>query len=66
MKQVDSISLADLRDMVQNMYGELVKVVVDVDKRLVVVDAGLHSDAEQYLLESGSNQSDLWGINLYE
>ena len=47
------------------MYDELVKAVVDVERRLVVVDAGLHVDEEQYLLEQGSRQSDLWGINLY-
>ena len=31
----------------------------------MVVDAGLHVDEEQLLLEEGSRQNDLWGINLY-
>lgn len=65
MKQVDSIALAELEEMSQNMYDELVKAVVDVERRLIVVDAGLHADEEQYLLEQGSVQEDLWGINLY-
>lgn len=65
MKQVDSISVEELHEMAGNMYGELVKAVVDVRKRLLVVDAGLHADEEQLLLETGSLQSDLWGINLY-
>jgi len=65
MKLIDTISLEELRDMAGNMYDELVKAVVDVDKKMVVVDAGLHVDEEQYLLEMGSEQSDLWGINLY-
>lgn len=65
MKQVDSITLSELEDMAENMYGELVKAVVDIEKRLVVVDAGLHVDEEQLLLEHGSKQADLWGINLY-
>ena len=51
--------------MADNMYGELVKAVVDIRKRLLVVDAGLHADDEQFLLEAGSAQEDLWGINLY-
>ncbi len=51
--------------MADNMYGELVKAVVDIRKRLLVVDAGLHADEEQFLLEAGSAQEDLWGINLY-
>ena len=65
MKQIESISIAELEDMAQNMYGELVKAVVDIEERLVVVDAGLHVDEEQLLLEGGSKQANLWGINLY-
>ena len=60
MKQVDSITLGELEVMAEKMYGELVKAVVDVKNRIVVVDAGLHVDEEQYLLENGSKQSDLW------
>lgn len=51
--------------MAQDMYGQLVKAVVDVGRGLLVVDAGMHADEEQYLLENGSQQADLWGINLY-
>jgi len=47
------------------MYGGLVKAVVDVKKGLLVVDAELHADQEAYLIENGSAQQDLWGINLY-
>lgn len=65
MKQVDDISIDELEEMAKNMYGELVKAVIDVEKRTMVVDAGLHVDEEQWLLETGSRQSDLWGINLY-
>ena len=65
MKLIDQIELAELEEMADNMYGELVKAVVDVEKRVMAVDAGLHVDEEQMLLESGSSQRDLWGINLY-
>jgi hypothetical protein len=41
------------------------KEVVDIAKRLLVIDAGLHSDEELFLLEHGSRQEDLWGINLW-
>ncbi len=30
-----------------------------------MVDAELHVDEEHYLLETGSRQGDLWGINLH-
>lgn len=44
---------------------EFAKGVVDVEKQILAIDADLHADLERYLLERGSNQYDLWGINLY-
>ena len=43
----------------------MVKGVVDVEKGLLAIDAEMHADLEQYLLANGSDQFDLWGINLY-
>ena len=51
--------------MAEKMYGSIVKAVIDVKRGLLVVDAEMHVDEEQYLLERGSQQNDLWGINLY-
>ena len=51
--------------MAQATFGDMVKAVVDVDKELVAVDAELHSDLEALLLEKGSKQKDLWGVNIY-
>ncbi len=51
--------------MAENMYGNLVKAVVDLAQNSMVIDAEMHADEEAYLLEQGSKQSDLWGINLY-
>jgi len=65
MKEVEFITVSELNDMAASMYGNMVKAVVDVERRLLVVDAELHVDQEQLLLEQGSNQKDLWGINLY-
>ena len=65
MKQVVKISLPELKKMSERMFGSLVKANVDVSKKLVVLDGDLHADIEAYMLESGSRQEDLWGINLY-
>lgn len=65
MKIVDTISVNELVQMSENMYGNLVKAVVDLQRGILVVDAEMHADQEQYLLEQGSKQNDLWGINLY-
>lgn len=51
--------------MAEKMYGSLVKADVDVDKKLVVVDMEMHADGEAYLLENGSKQDSLWGLNLH-
>ena len=55
----------ELKRMATDMFGNLVKGVVDVDRGLLAVDAELHSDLEALLLEDGSKQKSLWGINLY-
>ena len=59
------ISKKELKKMAGKMFGDLVKAVVDIEKDIMVVDAGLHADQEKELLESGSMQEYLWGINLY-
>ena len=65
MKIVTSISLAELADMAKKMYGSLVKADVDISKKILIVDMGMHSDGEAYLMVNGSKQNDLWGINLH-
>jgi hypothetical protein len=61
----ESISLAELKEMAEKRFGILVKAVVDVEKEIMAVDAELHADEEALLLEKGSRQEDLWGINIY-
>jgi hypothetical protein len=65
MKFVDKISIDELSVMSAKMSESLLKGVVDIAKRSLVVDAGLHADEELFLLEHGSRQTDLWGINLW-
>ena len=65
MKIVDKeIHIEDLKEMASQMYG-LVKAVVDVERGIFVIDGQLHSDEEAYLLDLGSKQENLWGINIY-
>ena len=61
----DRITLAELRRLAKERFGELVKAVVDLERRILIVDADLHADQEAVLLAEGSRQEDLWGINLY-
>lgn len=61
----DKISISELKLMAEGRFGDLVKAVVDVERELMAVDAELHADEEKELLEDGSVQEHLWGINLY-
>lgn len=66
MKIIDqSIDIQTLCTMAQSMFGNIVKAVVDIKLKKMVVDAGLHADEEMLLLQNGSQQENLWGINLY-
>ena len=60
----DILALSELKTMAAK-FGGMVKTVVDVDRELIAIDAELHSDLEALLLEDGSKQRNLWGINLY-
>ena len=51
--------------MLPGYFGDMVKAVVDRERKVVGVDAELHADIEKALREQGSSQYDLWGINLY-
>ncbi|MBI2641450.1 hypothetical protein HYW87_02535 [Candidatus Roizmanbacteria bacterium] len=66
MKSVNkSIRIEELKKMSKRIFGGLVKAVVDIKKSVMVVDADMHADEEAILLKEGSQQDDLWGINLY-
>ena len=59
------IELSELKEMAANMFGNMVKAVVDIKKEIMAVDAELHSDEEALLIKKGSKQEDIWGINIY-
>ena len=66
MKIIENkITTDELQEMAKNMFGNLVKAVVDIGRGILAVDAELHADLEAILMENGSKQKDLWGINLY-
>ena len=66
MKMVThQVTLDELKLMAAGMFGDMVKAVVDIDRELLAVDGELHSDLEALLIDDGSKQQSLWGINLY-
>ena len=60
-----TLSIDELTEMAKAGFGDLVKAVVDIEREIIALDAELHSDLEAVLLEDGSQQRNLWGINFY-
>ena len=61
----ERIAVDDLRRLVLDGFGDMVKYVVDVERGVIAVGGQLHADAEALLLDSGSRREDLWGANYY-
>ena len=61
----EAITKAELNEMAKQQFGDMVKAVVDVEQRIMAIGGELHSDEEAMLLDQGSAQKNLWGINLY-
>ena len=59
------ISRARLSSLAEAQFGDMVKAVVDVKRGVIAVGGELHSDEEAALIDDGSAQANLWGVNLY-
>ena len=46
-------------------YETMIKIVVDIRRRVLAGGGEMHADCESALLEDGSEQDDLWGANWY-
>ena len=60
-----SILLDEVKLAAQARFGDMVKAVVDIEKNVMALGGELHADEEALLLQNGSKQENLWGINLY-
>ena len=63
--EANPVSMAELQQLAEGRFGDMVKAVVDLRRGLMLLDAELHADQEAELMAEGSAQRDLWGINLY-
>ena len=60
-----SVTIGHLRMLADAGFGDLVKAVVDIEAGIMAIGGTMHADEEAGLLDLGSRQTDLWGINLY-
>ena len=61
----ESITLSELKLMAENQFGSMVKAVVDIEKNIMAIGGEMHADEEAHLIDEGSNQENLWGINIH-
>lgn len=59
------ITISELKILAEENFGDFVKAVVDIELEIAVFGGELHSDEEAVLLQNGSDQFNLWGINIY-
>ena len=59
------IGLSELKKIAHERFGDMIKTVVDLEKEIMAIGGEMHADEERILLERGSKQENLWGINLY-
>lgn len=59
------VTILELKKIAEERFGDMVKAVVDLGNNIMAIGGEMHSDEEAVLLENGSKQENLWGINLY-
>ena len=61
----EPIPISDVAAMAKDQFGGMIKATVDIELEILAIGGELHSDEEALLLEAGSQQGHLWGINIY-
>jgi hypothetical protein len=61
----ETIDIKELIKIGEEGFGDLIKAVVDIEKKIMAIGGELHADEEAILLSLGSKQENLWGINFY-
>lgn len=56
---------SEIVSIAAEQFGDMVKAVVDIERGIMALGGELHSDEEALLMDNGSSQGHLWGINLY-
>mgnify|MGYP001558749638 CR=1 FL=1 len=61
----EKITREELESFAQKNYGDMIKAAVDIGKGIIALGGEFHSDANEALIKHGSNQRNIWGINIY-
>src|SRR3989344_2028165 len=62
----DNISIAELKEIAKEEFGDVVKAVVDIEQEIMAVGGELHADEEVLLMDQeDSKRENTLGINIY-
>ncbi|MBI2450810.1 MAG: hypothetical protein HYV52_00510 [Parcubacteria group bacterium] len=60
------VKKSELLEIARDVFGDFVKVVVDLEQKIMAVGGELHADEEVLLMEKeNSDRQNTWGINIY-
>jgi hypothetical protein len=62
---VERLTPEQIVNLAAEIFDDMFKVVVDVERGVLAAGGALHADAEQLLLDDGSRQQDVWGANYF-
>ena len=61
----EPISVSEVQALAQEIYGDVVKGVADVESGIIALGGEWHMDANKVLVEDGCTQEQVWGFNIY-
>lgn len=61
----EKISQDEIKEIAKESFGDMFKIVVDIERKILAAGGELHADAMEKLLEDGSEGKNLWGANFY-
>lgn len=60
----DQVTQQQMQELLAEQQG-MIKLVVDIRRRILAAGGDMHADCESALLDDGSEQDDLWGANWF-
>ncbi len=60
----EQVTREQMQELLEGQQG-MIKLVVDIRRRILAAGCDMHADCESALLDDGSEQDDLWGANWF-
>jgi len=61
----EKISKEELVQIAEEVFGNMVKVDIDIRREILTAGGEWHSEGDDILVKDGSSREDVWGVNFY-